>query len=537
MASSSRQKVGIACEECRRRKTKCDGEQPCGLCLEFRVECVFEENRSKRGPKKGQLDALKARIAMLELQLSSKSQTEHVDVINTDTTAGPPINATDWTMHFDMPQADWNETLESASETVDQAGWQDNGIQSQLQQTLIQPEEIAIVSLQHGKATNEILDSTGLSHLMRLDLEEFYNKARRLAEGPDAGDLVLPWLKSDTSIEQAQTWLLLAHYELLDPSKYSQSATTRRAFRLVHLSRLHCTDWKDPALDFPSCTPGTSQSAPLPFASVEERRRTFWVAFCLDRFLGGYEESPMTIHDETIHVHLPCPEWNFQISSEVNMGFINDVLIGGTPVLASSPFAKLVIAMALFGQCILHKKITAKCPTSDQESLTFWVRHELLAEAIDRQVALLSLRQTDVEYEPLHFMTSMVVHGSVLKLENAINVAHSVVQSQQPVANDYAKTAYKAAISMADLSESMTGSNCLKTHVYLPMLLGKAFLYLAAHAEPSQSQHSKAKLLALLESLKEIHGQAKQFIDGLELWDTVGKMESGTMNFITGQME
>ncbi|KAK2928119.1 hypothetical protein FoTM2_010981 [Fusarium oxysporum f. sp. vasinfectum] len=84
---------------------------------------------------------------MLELQLSSKSQTEHVDVINTDTTAGPPINATDWTMHFDMPQADWNETLESASETVDQAGWQDNGIQSQLQQTLIQPEEIAIVSL------------------------------------------------------------------------------------------------------------------------------------------------------------------------------------------------------------------------------------------------------------------------------------------------------------------------------------------------------------------------------------------------------
>jgi len=107
---------------------------------------------------------------MLELQLSSKSQTEHVDVINTDTTAGPPINATDWTMHFDMPQADWNETLESASETVDQAGWQDNGIQSQLQQTLIQPEEIAIVSLRDGKATNEILDSTGLSHLMKLDL-------------------------------------------------------------------------------------------------------------------------------------------------------------------------------------------------------------------------------------------------------------------------------------------------------------------------------------------------------------------------------
>lgn len=148
--------------------------------------------------------------------------------------------------------------------------------------------------------------AASMSSQFRSRSEEFYNKARRLAEGLDARDLVLPWLNSDTSIEQAQTWLLLAHYELLDPSKYSQSATTRRAFRLVHLSRLHCTDWKDPALDFPSCTPGTSQSAPLPFASVEERRRTFWVAFCLDRFLGGYEESPMTIHDETVSQLLRC---------------------------------------------------------------------------------------------------------------------------------------------------------------------------------------------------------------------------------------
>lgn len=62
MASGSRPRLGLACEECRRRKSKCDREWPCGLCLEFRVECVFEDNRSKRGPKKGQLGALKARI-------------------------------------------------------------------------------------------------------------------------------------------------------------------------------------------------------------------------------------------------------------------------------------------------------------------------------------------------------------------------------------------------------------------------------------------------------------------------------------------
>ncbi|KAF5543975.1 acetate regulatory DNA binding protein [Fusarium mexicanum] len=262
------------------------------------------------------------------------SQADHVDVTNTDTTAGPPINAANWTMHIDVSQAGWSETPECAPEAVNQAGWQYGRIPPQLQQTFTEPAGISIAPLRHAKPANEILDTTGLSRLMNLDLghyftwskldnvplpqkclrwamralaasmssqfrslsEKFYTIARRLSEELDAGDA---WLNYNNSIEQAQTWLLLAHYELLDPSKYPQSATTRRAFQQVHLSRLHCTDWKDPALESPSYTPRTFQSAPLPFVSVEERRRTFWVAFCLDRFLGGYQESPMRIHDET----------------------------------------------------------------------------------------------------------------------------------------------------------------------------------------------------------------------------------------------
>ncbi|KAF5642151.1 acetate regulatory DNA binding protein [Fusarium sp. NRRL 52700] len=514
MESSSRQQVGMACEECRRRKSKCDGEQPCGLCLEFRAECHFEGTRSKRGPKKGQLDALKARIAFLELQLSSKLQADHVNITNTDITVGPPINTADWTMPIDVSEAGWSETRETASETVDQAGWQDDRILSQLQRTFIEPGESHIAALQDEKPATEIQDTVELSLLMKLDLdqlyfdrvhpmipmihrghyfiwsklddvplpqkclrwamralaasmssqfrsfsEKFYNKARRLAEDVDAGDT---WLNFNTSIEQAQIWLLLAHYELLDPSKYSQSATTGRAFQLVHLLRLHCTDWKDPALDYPSCPPRTSQSASLPFGFLEERRRTFWVAFCLDRFLSVYQDLPMAIADETIHVNLPCPEWNFLTSSELHMGFMGDVLGGGMPVPASSPFAKLVVAMGLFGQCLLHKQTTAKYPSSIHEVLTFWAQHEWLAKAIDKQAPLLSLRETDVDYESLHFLTSMVVHDSVLTLENAIDLAHSLIQSQQPVADNHARTAYKAAMSITDLSESITSSNYFK---------------------------------------------------------------------------
>ncbi|KAI1063445.1 hypothetical protein LB506_012794 [Fusarium annulatum] len=505
--------------------------------------------------------------AKLELQLSNQSRDEHFDVSNTKITPEPPIDTEAWPLDLHIHQASWNEPLGSGSEIGVEAGWPNDCMHSQLQQTLIQPGDATEAVFRYGVSTTETLNPTGLSHLMELDLvhplmpmvhrgqyfawsklddipsvqrclqwairalaasmssqfrsrsDEFYNKARHLADELDAEHLILPY--TDISIQLVQTWLLLAHYELLDPSRYPQSETIQRAFRFVQLARLHCTDRLDPSPGFHPCGPGTSQSALLPFASVEERRRTFWVAFCLDRFLGGHEESMMRIHEQTIHVHLPSPEWNFQTSSEVSMGFMNDVLIGGAPVPASSPFAKLVIAMSLFGQCVIHKQLGVQHTTSDQDSLAFWIRHEWLAQAIDRQVALLSLRPTDMDYDPVQLITSMAVYSSVLILNNAINVAHPVVHSQQPVGNDYAKTAYNAAINMAALSESTTGTTCFKTHLYLPMLLGKALLYFAAHGEPAQSRHATVKLMAYLESLKEINGQARQFVDGLELLDKV----------------
>lgn len=42
--------VAKACVECRRRKTKCIGTQPCTGCLACKVECVFPEYR-RRGRK------------------------------------------------------------------------------------------------------------------------------------------------------------------------------------------------------------------------------------------------------------------------------------------------------------------------------------------------------------------------------------------------------------------------------------------------------------------------------------------------------
>lgn len=49
---SRRLSSGSACETCRRRKTKCDGGQPCAFCASNRIECIHRPSRRKRSSPK-----------------------------------------------------------------------------------------------------------------------------------------------------------------------------------------------------------------------------------------------------------------------------------------------------------------------------------------------------------------------------------------------------------------------------------------------------------------------------------------------------
>ncbi len=58
-----RQQAGFACEECRRRKARCDRARPkCGYCLETDAVCIVIDKTTQRGPKKGHMTALRSRI-------------------------------------------------------------------------------------------------------------------------------------------------------------------------------------------------------------------------------------------------------------------------------------------------------------------------------------------------------------------------------------------------------------------------------------------------------------------------------------------
>ncbi|KAI8370766.1 fungal-specific transcription factor domain-containing protein [Choanephora cucurbitarum] len=67
-----RQRVSKACEQCRRKKVKCDGAQAvCSNCASANLPCTYKESTKKRGPPKGYIEAIEGRLHRLEALLGS----------------------------------------------------------------------------------------------------------------------------------------------------------------------------------------------------------------------------------------------------------------------------------------------------------------------------------------------------------------------------------------------------------------------------------------------------------------------------------
>ncbi|KAL6242236.1 hypothetical protein RBB50_010784 [Rhinocladiella similis] len=65
-ASSSLKRVSRACDSCRVRKNRCDGQHPtCGACAKAGLECVYERPTKKRGYAAGYVRALEALWALV----------------------------------------------------------------------------------------------------------------------------------------------------------------------------------------------------------------------------------------------------------------------------------------------------------------------------------------------------------------------------------------------------------------------------------------------------------------------------------------
>ena len=114
--------------------------------------------------------------------------------------------------------------------------------------------------------------------------ETLYRDTRRTLEVLELKDTDV----ESIAIEQVQACILLAIYEFMRADFRRGWMSAGRAFRLIQLIRLHEVDVPD----------GISMQTD--WIETEEKRRTFWMAYSLDRFVSIRSGLPLTLSEQVV---------------------------------------------------------------------------------------------------------------------------------------------------------------------------------------------------------------------------------------------
>ena len=117
----------------------------------------------------------------------------------------------------------------------------------------------------------------------------FYRMARKYAEDQELkghGEHMI-------AVSTSQTWIMIATYEFKLMYFPRAWLSTGRAVRLAQMMGLHRLDGT--GLDVKQCL-----QPPKDWTEREERRRTFWMAFCVDRYASIGTGWPMTIEEKDV---------------------------------------------------------------------------------------------------------------------------------------------------------------------------------------------------------------------------------------------
>ena len=119
----------------------------------------------------------------------------------------------------------------------------------------------------------------------------FYRRARKyldIDEMKGVGEAFV-------TLAHAQTWVLLSTYEfklMYFPRAWMSCGRASRISLMMGLNRIDGI-----GMDVKQCLP-----PPRDWREREERRRTFWMAFCVDRYASIGTGWPMTIDERDVRI-------------------------------------------------------------------------------------------------------------------------------------------------------------------------------------------------------------------------------------------
>ncbi|KAL2810518.1 fungal-specific transcription factor domain-containing protein [Aspergillus granulosus] len=523
-----RQSPGAACEECRRRKLRCDRKTPqCGVCAATGVVCQFNPSRSERGPKKGNLQQLQQRMTALEERLTLATDNNLVfsdpllDLCNNVTAANiakmtslptspGTLSATAASLDLRLPpsppQPTGTEIPAIMREELDQLYFDRVHMFAPMihqsrygSWSLQQPKSEAKEALQYAMWTLAASFSAQVQQLA----QSLYDETRRMLDILEVKGREI----DTTDIEHLQACLLLAIYEFMHSYDRRSWMRAGYAFRLVQLMRLF-------ELDSP-----TNGLGSFDWIEVEEKRRTFWVAFCLDRFLSIRNRWPLTLIEHLITTRLPAPEAAFQSGQPVGMEYLPDAISSNGPVLVS-PFSELIMIATVCGRALIHHYQALVESNYNSSIRNFHDRHQWIHSTLVQRLDILAGNTSSMaeSNDPVILFTRMLGQTTILYLYHTLELsAYDFDTLETASVIEYDEIALMAAQEMVSLAKMLNQLNSFKIHPFTPIPLSLCADFFNAYRDPNTTFYTKLQeIFQALQNIKIVNSLGGKIFDILE---------------------
>ncbi|KAH2183659.1 hypothetical protein KXW61_002151 [Aspergillus fumigatus] len=532
------------------QRIRCDKARPqCAACAASGTTCLVRESCPRRGPKKGYLKALLNKIEDLQVQLEkqqamampeSRASSSPRGGANTDTEDGSSLenevhntrtttpmtigNIPSWPAPVEfsfpiMPLPPWDCTDPSYS-IAPFVGFDPHqnltpvSIGSELQITPMMHNDLdqlyfdrayvfAPIVQAHryrswSKQTNKSKEKTCLQRAMwtlasslssqfQVAGRQFYAETRQLLhalESEEPGHQI--------SIEQAQAWTLLAIYELTCEDYHRGMMTAGRAFRPIQIMRLYELDIPPPP---PSPPPKQAPLSPQgqvqeDWIDLETKRRTFWLAYTLDRFTSMVDGLHLFFDERMIRTRLPAPKANFASGRPTETSFLPDmirVIDLDWPETELSPLKETVIVATICGQVLEHKqRPPSRTRDSTATTYDFCRRHRSLNALLAQRIKMLRLHASFEHLNPVFTLTALATYIAVLTLYNGIQSQPlgTEAQAMQLTKALHSEHQQQSLDAVADVALLVTAlGQHFQTHPLVPILLFLAARFSQTHPE------------------------------------------------------
>ncbi|KAG9241649.1 fungal-specific transcription factor domain-containing protein [Calycina marina] len=556
----------IACIICRKRKLRCDGTKPsCSTCTRLGHSCAYDEVRRKSGPKRGYVKALEERLKRLETLLRTQNAPATPEVLPTIFTCAAglaPVPTGDLGMsnsNVTMPATEcWRYNGESPPQALDNMGFTDGmdlniGLDDNtftwemiglgLEEPL--PYQDTIDEL-HQIYFNKIHPSIPMVHKYRylaamnlapsqrppvalryaiwtlaasvteryMDLRDhFYQRARKYVES----DVLKGHGENILSIAHAQTHVLLSSYEFKMMYFPRAWMSTGAAVRMTQMLGLHRLDGA--GLDVKECLP-----PPRDWTEREERRRTFWMAFCQDRYASIGTGWPMTFDERDMSTDMPSSDEAFDMSkAERTFSLADSMAPAGASKL--SAFGSIVLMACLFGRNLAHLHRPDSDDRDNDLNGEFWKRHRnmdnILLNTSLSMPSHLKLPRTGHPPSPNIVFTNMNIHTSTICLHQAAIFKAEKNHLPASISAESKARCITAAGEVASIMRMISHMDLSAMNPFISFCLyvaARVFVqYLKSKPDDSQTGDSLRFLLFAMNALKRKNPLTESFLVQLDV--------------------